>query len=212
VTVAPGGLLTNTTIRYMDGQTQCTIQNGVIKTWNDYGVNPDGTQWSITYTGPLGSNSPMWQKTTTDLLGRTIRTERPGFGGVVLTNASFYNNIGQLFRTSLGNQIRSGLDIDGSGAIEINGVDRINDTDTSYWTDSTNWWQVATSVLYATNNCGTPTTNSVQYTLLTGLGVSSGNRLLTSESISQDILGNQTVSQTVIDHHLSRFHQRGRLG
>ena len=43
------------------------------------GVNPDGTRWNITYTGPLGASSPVWQKTTTDLLGRTIRTERPGF-------------------------------------------------------------------------------------------------------------------------------------
>jgi YD repeat-containing protein len=198
----------------MDGQSKCTIQNGVIKTWNDYGVNPDGTQWSITYTGPLGSNSPMWQKTTTDLLGRTIRTERPGFSSVpsvisVVTNSSFYNSIGQLVRTTapgsadtlyyydiLGNQIRSGLDLDGSGALEINGVDRVNDSDVSYWTDSTNWWQVSTSVLYAGNNSAMPTTNSVQRTRLTFTG---GPTSVSAESVSIDLLGNQTVSQTAID-------------
>jgi len=151
----------------------------------------------------------MWQKSTTDLLGRTIRTERPGFGGVVLTNASFYNAIGQIFRTtapgsadtlyyydSLGNQIRSGLDLDGSGALEINGVDRINDSDGSYWSDSTNWWQVSTSVLYAGNNSAMPTTNSVQRTRLTFTG---GPTSVSAESVSIDLLGNQTVSQTAID-------------
>ena len=79
VTVSSGGLLTNTTLRYVDGQPKCTMQNGVIQSWNDYGVNADGTKWTITYTGPLGANSPMWQKITTDLLDHTIRTERPGF-------------------------------------------------------------------------------------------------------------------------------------
>lgn len=62
------------------------------------------------------------------LLGRAIREEEPGFGGTVVTNASYYNSKGQTIKTTatgsadtlyeydaMGNPIRSGLDVDGDG-------------------------------------------------------------------------------------------------
>ena len=161
-----------------------------------------------------------------DLLGRTIRTERPGFSfapfaSFVVTNASFYNSIGQLARTTapgqadtlnvydeLGNLILSGLDINGNGALDLAGPDRVTENQPSYWYGDPGlpsrslgegWWQVSTSMLYPVDGSAAPTTNSVQYTLLSGLGGSVGAGILSSESVSQDILGNQTVSQTVID-------------
>jgi YD repeat-containing protein len=100
ITIRAG--VTNQTVRFADGRTHYTEQNGVRKQTYDYGVNPDNTQWTLVYTGPDGTNSPMWQKTTTDVLGRTIKTERPGFGGVVITNSYVYNAKGQLISQSSG--------------------------------------------------------------------------------------------------------------
>jgi RHS repeat-associated protein len=208
VIISPGQL-TNTIVSYPDGRAKCALQNGIIQSWNDYGVNPDGTQWSRTYTGPLGTNSPVWQKTTTDLLGRTLRTDRPGFSvssvPFVATNSSFYNNCGQLIRTtspgqadtlyiydSLGAQTRSGLD--------LSGPDRVSESRSWYETDaSNNYWQVSASILYPHDGSSAPVTNALQRTRLTGLGLNSEFGIQNSESISQDLLGNQTLQQTHID-------------
>ena len=205
---------TNVTQTYLDGNTKCTIQNGVVKSWNDYGVNSDGTQWSITYTGPQGAGSPMWQKTTTDFLGRTIRIEQPGFGGTILTNLSCYDSVGHLHSSALiggynsvptlyqydelGNQIRSGLDMNNNGQLDLAGPDRVTESETLYQKDtSNNWWQVSTSRLYAHDNSAALTTNSIQKVLV-GRAWAAGPAVAVSVSVSLDILGNSTVSQTTI--------------
>ncbi|MEI6219228.1 MAG: hypothetical protein WCP86_10035, partial [bacterium] len=142
--VQPGGL-TNVTVSYLDGGTKCSLENGVIKSWQDFGVNSDGTKWTIAYSGPGGTNSPVWSKTTSDLLGRTIRTEQPGFGGAVLTNTLVYNSKGQLQRRTdygqraaqyeyneLGEQFRSGLNVDGGGVLDLAGSDRVAEWESCY--------------------------------------------------------------------------------
>jgi len=207
------GGVTNVTVRYRDGNTCCSFENGVINSSYTYGVNDDGTRWTKVYTGSQGTNSPVWTKTTTDLLGRTITEEKPGFGGTVLTSTSVYNSQGRLIKTTrtsapdtlyeydeLGNQIRSGSDVNGNGTLDLAGPDRINASDTSYQSDSSgNWWQIRTSILYAGDNSATPTTNSIQKTRLTGLGSSSALGALSSELISIDLLGNTTTSRTYVD-------------
>ena len=97
----PSGLVRTTTV-YPDGRGRSVTEDGIIKSSYDFGVNADGTQWTKGYTGPAGTNSPMWQKTTSDFLSRTARQERPGFGGVALTNAYIYNALGQLGFDCLG--------------------------------------------------------------------------------------------------------------
>ena len=102
----------------------------------------------------------------------------------------------------LGNQILSGQDVNTNGTLDLAGPDRVNASDTSYQLDaSANWWQVRASILYAGDSSATPTTNSIQRTCLTGLGSSSALGLLTSELVSQDIRGNQTVSRTYVDRN-----------
>ena len=94
----------------------------------------------------------------------------------------------------------SAVDINGNGIIDLAGPDRVSSSDMSYQSDaSNNWWQLSASILYARDNSTTPTTNSIQRTRLTGFGVYSGSCLLTSESCSQDLLGNPTISRTFID-------------
>jgi len=209
-TILPGGI-TNYSENYLDGRIKLTKLNGVIQQYYDYGVNSDGTQWQMVYAGPAGTNSPMWSKTTSDFLGRTIRTEQPGFSSVV-TNFSFFNSKGQL-RSSvficgsisnstlyeyneLGEQVRAGLDVDGNGTLDLASMDRISESETYYEKDSSNnWWGTYTSKLYAKDNSSDVTTNSVQKTRLTGLGAGG----LVSYAVLQDILGNQTISKTTID-------------
>ncbi|MEI6515251.1 MAG: hypothetical protein WCO77_04675, partial [bacterium] len=152
--IRPG--LTNVTVRYLDGTTKYTMENGIIKTWTDSGINADGTRWTTSYSGAAGANSPVWQRTTTDFLGRTIKTERPGFGGAMLTSTSTYNSKGQLTSTTqqpqnsttlseyneLGEQTRSGLDVNTNGVLDLAGPDRVNESSTWYQKDShQNYWQ-----------------------------------------------------------------------
>ena len=209
--------LTNVTVRYLDGKAKYTVVNGVIKSWNDYGVNDDGTQWTMTYTGPAGTNSPMWTRTTTDFLGRTILEERPGFWGTLLSTRNAYDSASRLslsatFRGStrltqtlyeyneLGEEIRSGLDVNTNSTLDLVGPDRVNESASWYEQDaSNNMWQVRTSILYPTDGSSVPVTNSIQRTQLSGLGSSSGFGILTSVSSSADLLGNQTASRTYVD-------------
>jgi hypothetical protein len=207
------GGVTNTTVNYLDGRTKSTSENSTLKSYHEYGVNPDGTRWTKAYSGPLGSNSPAWQKTTTDLLGRTIKDEKPGYGGTVITTTYVYNTKGQLISTTqqpnssttlseyneLGQQTRSGLDVNNNGSLDLASPDRISESSTWFDKDeSGNYWQTRASLIYA-GNSAIPTTNSIQKTRLAGLGISSGFGLLDSEFLSTDLLGNPTTSRTYIN-------------
>jgi len=223
VTISPGvsrrsggaaeadGLLTNTTVRYPDGRARYTEQNGIRQTTYSY-----GPAFTTVYTGPAGLASPVWQKTTTDLLGRTIRTESPGFSvssvPFVATNSSFYNSLGQLIRTtstgqadtlyvydSLGQQFRSGLDLNRNGILDLSGPDRVSESFTAYQSDGSDYWQVSASILYPHDGSAAPVTNALQRTRLTGLGLNSAFGIQNSEFISQDLLGNSTLSRTFVD-------------
>jgi len=208
-TVIQNGL-TNTTVSYLSGQSKASSENGIVKSAYDYGVNTDGTRWTKSFNGPAGLNSSTWQKTTTDLLGRTVKDEKPGFGGTSLSTFYSYNSKGQLTLTTnsqqpatlyeyneLGQQTRSGLDINNNGLLDLAGPDRV--TESASWfdqDDAGNYWQVRASILYAGNNSATPATNSLQKTRLTGFSEISN---IKSEMVSTDLLGNQTTSRTCVD-------------
>ena len=203
--VKPGGA-TEVTDQYLDGRTRSVTGTSVVPQYYDYGVNADGSQWTIVYTG--STNSPMWEKTTVDCLGRTIRVEKPGFGGVVVTNASVYNSKSQLIQISnfqfpistiyqyddLGNIIRSGQDMNRNGVLDLATMDRITESETGYVKESDEWWQVTVSRLYAVDNSAMVKTTGVQKIRLTGLAASQS-----SETVSLDMLGNETIQAISID-------------
>ena len=199
----PGGA-SEITENYLDGRLKSFTGTSVIHRYFEYGVNTDGSQWTQTYAGPLGTNSPSWTKNTTDMLGRTVETT--DFGSAV---SSFeYNDLGQLIistRTGaadtlyeydlLGRQDRFGLDVNDNGSLDLASLDRISENNTVFVEIGSDWYQETLSIVYAADNNGTPTTVSTQRKKLNG----SGCGCAAGESEFEDILGNLTVTTTAVD-------------
>lgn len=202
--VHPGGA-TEVTERYLDGQIKSITGTAVVPRFYTYGVNPHGTTWTEVHAG--SETSPLWEKTTTDMIGRTVKVDKPGYVGIE-TTTNIYNDKNQLVKTTttgqadtlfaydaLGNQIRTGLDIDGNGALETGSSDRIADTETAYITDNGDYFEETVTQTYPKENDGTAVITGRQKTRLTGLGTGG----LAGESVSVDISGNQTLSKTFIN-------------
>jgi len=201
----PGGA-TEITERFLDGKVKSVTGTGVIHRFYEYGVNPDGTQYTTVYTKDL--NGPVWEKTVTDMLGRTVRIERPGFGGSVEVIENFYNDKGQLVKTTspglaatlyaydeLGNQVMSGLDVDGNNMLAPASADRITASTSSYVSTDYAWWQKNEQAVYTADNSAASAVVSTQLSRLTGLGEGG----LVSENVLIDTLGNRVVSRSVIN-------------
>ena len=195
---------TRITLRHKDGKTQSITGTAQIAQYYTYGVNEDGSQW--TKVCQAVSDSPVWSKTTTDLLGRIIKEERPGYAGTEITEY-FYNSFGQLVKTTttgqsdtlyvydaLGNVIRQGLDINGNGSLDLASMDRITESDTSHVQESSCWFLVTEQKVYATDNSANPTTTSITKQQLTGLP--SGTRSIV---FSTDVFNNTTVNTLAVD-------------
>ncbi len=202
VTLPGGG--TSTTENYIDGSTLSVTGDAVVAQYYDYGVNADGSTWTMVRTGR--NDSARCRKTTTDMLWRTVKVESSGYGGTV-TAQYYYNSKSQLIKITqtgqadtlfvyddLGNRIRSGLDIDASGSLDLASTDRISDTETLFANESSAWWLTNTSKVYAVENDATATTTGISKSRLTGFGTN-----VVSESKQLDINGNETVSTTSID-------------
>ena len=50
--------------KYKDGRVKSITGTAVVHETYDYGVNSDGTHWAMKYTGPDGTSSARWEKTT----------------------------------------------------------------------------------------------------------------------------------------------------
>ena len=202
----PGGTQT-ITAAYCDGRTASITGDAQVSEYYDYGVNIDGTQWTMTRIG--GGDSPRWTKTTTDVLGRVIRTENPGYGeNVVIVHQNYYDNVGRLHRTTqtgladtlyeydeLGEPVRTGQDADGNGTLDLASSDRITETTSAYTRGSGNdWWLRSTQKVYATVNDSTPTMVSASERRLSGFA--SG---VVSEAHETDIHGNTVVTTTAVN-------------
>ena len=211
--VRPGGAI-EITESYPDGRTKSVTGTGVVPRFFDYGVNPDGSQWTMVHMGM--SNSPMWEKTTTDLLGRSIREEKPGFGGTLLTTTYEYNGKGQLAATmqsagnppsvpvgvatlqeydEFGDLVRTALDVNGNGIIDLAGPDRVTETQTRIVAISGERWRETRSKVYAADGDTTPVTLSVQRRTMTGGG--SGSSTVNSES--EDVRGQKIATTYAVD-------------
>lgn len=171
----------------------------------DYAVLGDGTR--VTTVRNASSSSPAYERTVTDMLGRTLRLERPGFGGTLEVTAHTYDARGFLVRTTttglgatvyeydeLGNQVRSGIDVNKNGALDLASMDRIQESDTRFISVGGHYWQQTTQRAYTEDDANTVKTTGTTRSRLTGLGNG-----LVSDQISIDLHGNETRTTVTID-------------
>jgi len=187
-TIRPGGA-TEIVENYLDGRPKSETGTGVVPRFYDYGVNPDGSQWTMIHTG--GPDSPMWEKTTTDMFGRESRTEKPGFGGVTLVTTRAYKDNGQLAVVrqwtgteaiapigvatlyeydELGEQIRAVQDVNGNGKIDLVGSDRVQETQTRIVSISGTRWRETSSKIYPKQESSSSVVLSIQRQQMAGAG------------------------------------------
>lgn len=195
----PGGF---TTIEqtYCSGQLSAITGTAQVPEYYDAGINEDGSLWNKIYIGR--ADSARWSKTTTNLLNFVILNEKSGFNGIV-TQQSFYNTKNQLIKTTqtgsaptlfeyntLGNVVRSGLDVDNNGTLDLASDDFIADIEISI----DNSWETVVNKVYGTANSATATTFSVKKQRLSGFAAS-----VVAETQIIDIHGNVTTQTQMID-------------
>ena len=212
--VLPGGG-TQTRNRYLDGRPLDVSGTATAPRFYDYGVDNDGHLWTIEFEGPAGVNSPRWNRSTFDALGRTLRVEKPGFGGGTVATVYEYNDKGQLaiVRTladddpiqaaalyeydELGRSIRTTLDANGNDSVDLAGPDRVNESEIHFvWTGG-RWWETVTSKIYPGND-STPVSVSTQWRKISGSGCACTAQILKTV----DAWGNPTTLSESIDSAL----------
>ena len=208
--------VTNTVVSYADGRTKETRLNGVVKTAYEYGPN-----WTKTYEGPAGIDSPRWSCSYEDALGRTICETRPGFGGTTLVTSNIYNSAGNLLASRLsdsqgkilnssifcydssGQRYLSVEDLNCNSIIDFTEADRVVSNDTRFVKIDGDWWRESSSWQTRENDSAALTRISCVRERLTGLGITN----LTSEIKSLDIHGNLTTTCTYRDRNALTFTQ-----
>ena len=197
---------TKITEKYFDGSVKSITGTAVVAKYYDYNVEAaTGYMWIKESIGSFESS--RYTKTYTNALGKTAKIEQSGYNGSTVTTQFYYNNYGQLYKKkqtgmadilyeydALGNQIRSGLDINANGSLDLASPDRIVESDTVFSLENSDWWQTTTKKIYATANNSTATTASVSKVRLTGLA---GGTI--SERKIIDINNNETSTMTTVD-------------
>lgn len=207
-TANPGGFIT---VRetFIDEQVSSITGTAQISQYYDYGVNADGTTWRMIRTG--GGDSPRYVKITSDLLERTVSEEKPAFGDGVIVKTNFYNAKSQLVKTTetarpdqlslyddLGNLIRSGIDANQNGTLDLASNDRVVDMDAVYVKEGSDWWLSTTQSTYGTTGSDAPTVTGTTRIRLSGF---SGDVINEQQAI--DIHGNTTI-QTIVLNRTAR--------
>lgn len=222
-TTLPGGA-TKVVTTYADGTTKSVTGTAVVGSYNDVTVNADGTVTTTAYvlrssdvSNP--TSAPRWSSSTTDWLGRTIRSDAPDPDPNHGTVAKLYsynakgeltsvdtvdgsNTATHLLATAYTDYnayempYRTGLDLDSSPDLQpTSATDRITESDTVFSKDAAGaWWLVKTSSVYNQASVGTAVTTA---TVKTRLNKFTGG--VQSESVSLDSYGNQTDTTITVD-------------
>ena len=204
-TLPNGGTRTET--YQADGNPSQVNGTGVIEQDYTYEV-ATGTNGAQLHTSVSigGSSSSRKREAWTDWLGRTCKTSRPGFTGqsAFVTAHTYDPTTGLTTKTSrtgladtlyqydaLSQLIRSGLDLDGSGALDLQLTDRVTDVDKYFQQIGGAWWLVKSGTAYPANNSNAALLVSTTRERLSGFpdGVQ-------SETVSIDVDGN-TVDRVV---------------
>lgn len=97
----------------------------------------------------------------------------------------------------MGNVIRTWSDIDNSGSPDVNGPDRINDTEACYHNDGTNWWLRSETSQYLEQGSSAPTLAAVEERQITGLTGSTTSRTVSTNY--QGMVPRVSTSTTTVD-------------
>lgn len=199
----PGGA-EEITRTHHDGSLRSYTGSGVIDRFYRYGVNPDGSRFTTVYLGT--DNGPRWETTTRDLLGRIVRSEKPGCAAPIVTT-SVYDDRNRLIGTAttgtvptrtdydeLNVAIMTGLDVDGNGRLEQASSDRIEERRSGYVKSDGAWWQQEQQLVYPETGSDRPTVVSTALSRLSGWDGS-----LVSERIVIDSHGAQTVFRETLE-------------
>ena len=199
------------TRRYADGRVESVTGSAAIARFYEYGVDTNGMTWVLKRTGR--TNSPMWEKTFTDLLGREARVERAGYRGSVITTRYTYDRGGRVIRVQqtgsadrimqydeLGHLWRRGLDVDGNGELDPAGNDRIDEISWQYVQLSNEWWRQTTRLTYPDLGSSRAVTVSVERALVSG----SGCACQAEQRRVIDIWGTETFYSVSIDRDNKR--------
>jgi len=89
----------------------------------------------------------------------------------------------------VGDQLRTGLDVDGGGTLDLGSNDRITESSTQFVSIDGAYWQQSSQRVYVEAGSSETKTTGVSRTRLTGLGVG-----LINEQVSIDLYGNETRS------------------
>ncbi|TWT45059.1 hypothetical protein RAS1_14800 [Phycisphaerae bacterium RAS1] len=217
-TLTRPGELDEITEFYRDSRIK-SVTGDVVEQHYTYGVDANGHPWTKVATG--SSISTRYVKTMYDALGRVIAEERPAFTPAgsnpldpIVTTYEYYPPGGSTpagaagrvksvttdglaptlyVYDELGNVRYTGLDVANPGELDLDGADRVSETETLYQSCGSSICRETTTSVYTTND-EPDTVTTVQREFLTALP--SG---IVRWSEIEDAAENVTVSKTELD-------------
>ena len=194
---APNGA-TTITRRNADGDTISVTGDGVTPEFYSRGVLADGTRWTKTVRGESAS-SPRFTKSCENMLGETVRSEKSGFRGAVLSSVNTYDNYGRLVSSSsdgeptteqtydtLGGRIATTMRV-------ASGEWRKSESYSAYALRDSDVWAVQTNVVSCSDTT-IPAQAQTRASRVTGLSTN-----LLAQTFSTDARGNTSESRTEYD-------------
>ena len=195
--IAPNGATIITT-RNSDGDTLSITGTGVTPEFYTYGVLQNGTRWSRTVQGET-ADSPRFTKRYENMLGRSIRSERSGFRGAVLSSVNTYDAYGcivsiasdgeptnEITYDTLGNRVATTTRV-------ASGEWRKSESYSGYALRGSDIWAVQTNVVSCSDATIAPLSQS-RASRVTGL-----TPALVSETLVTDGRGNTSESRVEFD-------------
>lgn len=159
---------------YRDGRTKSVEGSAAHPKFYDYGADGEG-RYMIEYMGSNDS-ATAWIKTYENMLGQTWKTVYPD--GYATTN--YFDEAGRIVRVSdglvttltqydaRGDAFRNGVDMDGNGALTLDGIDRVDERQSGLMQFMAQDVERTVSLAYETAGSSETTERGLQYRAVDG--------------------------------------------